>query len=119
LTAQDVRHNFMSVADFSKYRTYKWVNMGGAHPDKIMDVQIKQAVDSQLASKGMTKTDSDKADLYIGYQTAVDKLNQYFRRLRLFQLFQLRRFQPSDRSLHENTGTCRSSKFGASVASKD
>ena len=66
LTAQDVRYNFMPRTDFSKYRTYKWVNIRGAHPDQIMDAEIKQSVDSQLASKGLTKTDSDKADLYIG-----------------------------------------------------
>jgi Domain of unknown function (DUF4136) len=77
LTAQDVRYNFMPRTDFSKYRTYKWVNIGGAHPDQIMDAEIKQPVDSQLASKGMTKTDSDKADLYIGYQTAVDQEIQW------------------------------------------
>jgi hypothetical protein len=73
LTAQDVRYNFMPRTDFSKYRTYKWVNLGSAHPDQILDAEIKESVDSQLASKGMIKTDSDKADLYIGYQTAVDQ----------------------------------------------
>jgi hypothetical protein len=77
LIAQDVRYNFMPRTDFSKYRTYKWVNIGGAHPDQIMDAEIKQSVDSQLASKGMTKTDSDKADLYIGYQSAVDQKTQW------------------------------------------
>jgi Domain of unknown function (DUF4136) len=30
-----------------------------------------------LASKGLTKTDSDKADLYVGYQIAVDKEKQW------------------------------------------
>ncbi len=73
LAAQDVRYNSMPGADFSKYHTYKWVNIGGAHPDQIMDAEIKQAIDSQLAAKGMTKTDGDKADLYIGYQTAVQQ----------------------------------------------
>ena len=77
LAAQDVRYNFMPGADFSKYRTYKWVNTGNAHPDQIMDAQIKQAVDSQLASKGMTKTDDDKADLYVGYQTSVNQETQW------------------------------------------
>src|SRR4029077_1466387 len=77
LAAQDVRYNFMPGADFSKYRTYKWVNTGDAHPDQILEAQIKQAVDSQLASKGMTKTDDDKADLYIGYQTAVNQETQW------------------------------------------
>jgi hypothetical protein len=77
LAAQDVRYNFMPGADFSKYRTYKWVNTGDAHPDQIMDAQIKQAVDLQLASKGMTKTGDDKADLYIGYQTSVNQETQW------------------------------------------
>jgi hypothetical protein len=77
LTAQDVRYNFMPKTDFSKYRTYKWVKIGDAHPDQILDEEIKQSVDSQLAAKGMTKTDSDKADLYIGYQRAVDQEVQW------------------------------------------
>ena len=77
LAAQDVRYNSMPGADFSKYHTYKWVNIGGAHPDQIMDAEIKQAIDSQLAAKGMTKTDGDKADLYIGYQTAVQQETQW------------------------------------------
>ena len=77
LAAQDVHYNFMPKTDFSKYRTYKWVNVRGAHSDQIMDAEIKQSVDSQLGSKGMTKTDSDKADLYIGYQTAVQQETQW------------------------------------------
>jgi hypothetical protein len=75
---QDVKYNFMPGTDFSKYRTYKWVAIEGAsHPNQIMDQEIKQAVDSQLASKGLTKTDSDKADLYVGYQIAVDQERQW------------------------------------------
>src|SRR5262252_5715833 len=78
LTAQDVKYNFMPGTDFSKYHTYKWVSIEGAsHPNQIVDAQIKQSVDSQLASKGLTKTDSDKADLYVGYQIAVDKEKQW------------------------------------------
>ena len=50
LAAQDVKYNFMPGTDFSKYHTYKWVNVeGGAHPNQIVDAQIKQSVDSQLA----------------------------------------------------------------------
>jgi hypothetical protein len=78
LAAQDVKYNYMPGTDFSKYHTYKWVSIeGGAHPNQIMDAEIKQAVDSQLASKGLTKTDSDKADLYVGYQVAVDQEKQW------------------------------------------
>ena len=75
---QDVRHNSMPGVDFSKYHTYKWIDIeGGAHPNQIVDAEIKQSVDTQLASKGLTKTDTDKADLYVGYQIAVDKEKQW------------------------------------------
>lgn len=78
LAAQDVTYNYMPGTDFSKYHTYKWVAIeGGAHPNQIVDAEIKQAVDTQLASKGLTKTDSDKADMYIGYQVAVDQQKQW------------------------------------------
>ena len=76
--AQDVTTNAMPGTDFSKYHTYKWVNIEGqSHPNQIVDAQIKEAVDSQLATKGLTKTTGDKADLYIGYQTAVDQQKEW------------------------------------------
>lgn len=78
LSAQDVKYNFMPGTDFTKYHTYKWVLIeGGSHPNQIVDAQIKSSVDSQLASKGLTKTDGDNADLLIGYQIAVDKERQW------------------------------------------
>ncbi len=76
--AQDVRYNFVPGTDFSKYKTYKWVEVqGGGHPDPIVSDQIKQAVDSQLSLKGLSKVDSDKADLYVAYQVAVNQERQW------------------------------------------
>ena len=78
LSAQDVKYNFMPGTDFSKYHTYKWVTIEGAQQaSQIMDAQIKQAIDTQLATKGLTKTDDDKADLYIGYQIALSQDKQW------------------------------------------
>jgi hypothetical protein len=78
LAAQDVKSNAMPGIDFSKYHTYKWVDIEkGAHPNQIVDAEIKQAVDAQLTQKGMTKTDDEKADLYVGYQIAVDQEKQW------------------------------------------
>lgn len=78
IVAQDVHTNSMPGTDFSKYHTYKWVLIEGAsHPNQIVDQEIKQAVDAQLATKGLTKTDGDKADLYVGYQTATDQQKQW------------------------------------------
>lgn len=76
--AQDVKYNSMPGTDFSKFHTYKWISIeGGAHPNQIMDAEIKQAVDAQLTTKGLTKTDDEKADLYVGYQIAVDQEKQW------------------------------------------
>ena len=58
--AQDVRTNYMPGTDFSKYHTYAWVDevkgvpQVGGQPDQILDTQVKQAVDSQMAAKGLT-----------------------------------------------------------------
>jgi Domain of unknown function (DUF4136) len=76
--AQDVSTNAMPGVDFSKYHTYKWVTIEGAtYPNQIVDAQIKQAVDSQLAAKGLTKTDGEKADLLIGYQASISTEKQW------------------------------------------
>ena len=78
VSGQDVRYNFMPGTDFSKYHTYKWVGIEGAsHPNQIVDAQIKQSVDSQLATKGLTKAAGDTADLFVGYQVAVDQEKQW------------------------------------------
>jgi len=76
--AQDVSTNSMPGADFSKYHTYKWVPIDGAVvPNQIVDAQIKQSIDSQLATKGLTKTDGEKADLLIGYQISITQEKQW------------------------------------------
>ena len=76
--AQDVRYNFDKTADFSKFKTYKWVTLKDAAPlDAITDKNIKTAVDQQLASKGLTRVESDQADLYVGIQAAVGQDKQF------------------------------------------
>jgi Domain of unknown function (DUF4136) len=76
--AQDVTSNAMPGVNFAKYHTYKWVSIQGAtYPNQILDVQIKQSIDSQLAAKGLTKTDGETADLFIGYQVSIDQEKQW------------------------------------------
>jgi hypothetical protein len=78
MLAQDVSTNSMPGTDFSKYHTYKWVPIEGAsYPNQILDAQIKGSVDSQLAAKGLTKTDGETADLFIGYQASIDQQKQW------------------------------------------
>ena len=67
---QDVRYNFDNTADFSKFKTYKWITLKSEAPiDKLTDEEIKAALDAGLVRKGLTKVHSDNADLFAGYQT--------------------------------------------------
>ncbi|HET6931263.1 MAG TPA: DUF4136 domain-containing protein [Candidatus Acidoferrum sp.] len=76
--AQDVRYDFDKNKDFSKYKTYKWVPIKGADaPDELTGKKVTAAVNAELATKGLTMTDSDTADLYIGYQTAIGTEKQF------------------------------------------
>jgi Domain of unknown function (DUF4136) len=75
---QDVRYNFDKDTDFSKLKTYQWVIIKGAQqPDDITDKQIKAAVDAELLTKGLSKTDSTTPDLYLGYQVAIQTEKQF------------------------------------------
>lgn len=76
--SQDVRYNFDKDTNFSQLKTYKWVVLKDAPKlDSLRDKQIMDAVDAQLATKGLTKTDSDPADLYVGYQAGVGQEKQF------------------------------------------
>jgi hypothetical protein len=76
--AQDVKYNFMPGTDFAKYRTYKWVRVQNVqYPNQILDTQIMQAIDTQLAMKGLTKTEGDNPDLVVCYQVAVNQEKEW------------------------------------------
>jgi len=78
MLAQDVRYDFDKDKDFSKYKTYKWVPIKDAElPDQLTQKTLTSAIDSELAARGLTKTDADNADLYIGYQTAIGKEKEF------------------------------------------
>ena len=76
--AQDVRYNFDKKTDFSNFKTYKWVVIKGAQTfNSLIDQDIKDAVDAQLATKGLAKTEGESADLLIGYQGAVGQEKEF------------------------------------------
>lgn len=73
-SAQNVSYNFDQGADFSKFRSYKWVEIpGGVTLDDLTTRQLTSALEAELGMKGLAKTDSDSADLYIGYQVATSQ----------------------------------------------
>ena len=75
--AQDVRYNFDRGADFSKYKTYKWVKVkDAAQLSQLADDQVKSAIEAELAVKGLVKSDGE-ADLLVAYQAAVNQEKQF------------------------------------------
>ena len=76
-SAQKVRFNYLPGTDFSKFKTYKWVRVEKAqYPNQLIDEQIMRSIDSQLAQKGLTKTDGDP-DLVVVYQAAVNQEREW------------------------------------------
>src|SRR5215471_9707195 len=77
-TAQDVRYNFDKDTDFSRFKTYRWVELkDAAKVDTLREKNIRESIDAQLAEKGLTKTDADSADLLVGYQAGVGTEKQF------------------------------------------
>jgi Domain of unknown function (DUF4136) len=78
ISAQEIRFNFLPGTNFAKYKTYKWARVPKVqYPDQILDTQIMQAIDAQLATKGLTKSSGDEADLIVTYQAAVNQEKQW------------------------------------------
>ena len=74
---QDVSYNFDQQADFTKYKTYMWVQVKDAEQiDPLTAQQLTAAIEKQLALKGLTKATGNQADLAIAYQVAISKEKQ-------------------------------------------
>lgn len=54
--AQDVKTDYDRGADFTRYKTYSWEHVETRDP--LWVSRIKKAVDSELAAKGWTLTES-------------------------------------------------------------
>lgn len=75
---QDVRYNFDKSANFSNFKTYKWVTITDtARVNDLTDKQIIASIDAELAAKGLTKVTEDSANLYVVYQAAVGQEKQF------------------------------------------
>jgi Domain of unknown function (DUF4136) len=71
VAAQGANVNFDKNANFLQYKTYKWVTIKDAlQLDALTAEQLVATVDVELAKKGLAKSNSDKADLLVGYQMA-------------------------------------------------
>ncbi|ABM00673.1 DUF4136 domain-containing protein [Shewanella amazonensis] len=62
---------------FNQYKTYAWVEKkdddAGYHLDGLMDQRVRDAIETELAQKGFSKSEAAGADLLVNYLTKVDK----------------------------------------------
>jgi Domain of unknown function (DUF4136) len=72
--AQKVTIDYDRNADFSKYKTYAF-GQGTPAPETLMNQRIQEAIERQLAEKGLTRVENNP-DLIVVYHCAVDKRTQ-------------------------------------------
>lgn len=65
-TAQKVAVDWDHDADFSKYKTYTWIESKYPGPE-LAAKRIIAAIESQLAAKGLQKVQGAEADLAVAY----------------------------------------------------
>jgi hypothetical protein len=68
--AQKVSYDYDKGANFASYKTYA-LKDGTKVGQQLIDDRIVAAIDSELAAKGLTK--SDKPDVFVVYHVAFDK----------------------------------------------
>lgn len=75
VAAQNPTFGFDRDADFSKYKTYRWVSIESAkYLDELTADQLIGTLSVELAKKSLKKSPADKPDLYIGFQIASGNL---------------------------------------------
>ena len=67
--AQKTSYDFDSTVPFSNFRTYAWTQ-GTPAGEPFLDRRIETAIDSQLATKGLTKSETNP-DLYVRYHVGL------------------------------------------------
>ncbi len=73
-------YNFDQQADFSKYKTYQWVELKDSGLDQLNEIErraVADALDKAMAAKGLTKTDSETSDLVTGYQVGFNQQQEF------------------------------------------
>ena len=71
--AQDVAYDYAKGTDFSKLKTYSWVQGKGLN-DELNHKRIVAAVDAQLAAKGMIQAAAGTTpDVTVTYRVQFDK----------------------------------------------
>ncbi len=81
--AQQISQQYDRSADFSKYKTYRWVTVEGSSSQisQLTAPNIMNAANAQLAQKGFALVPGESpVDMYVAFQAGVDsqkELNWY------------------------------------------
>lgn len=67
--AQKTSYDFDSTVPFSSFRTYAWIE-GRPAGEPFFDRRVETTIDSQLAAKGLTKSETNP-DLYVRYHVGL------------------------------------------------
>jgi hypothetical protein len=71
-SAQKVDSYAVPGATFSQYKTYTWQRAEKAkYPERAVDEAFVQSIDAELAKKGLTRIETEDADLIATYQIAI------------------------------------------------
>jgi Domain of unknown function (DUF4136) len=71
--AQSVNYDFDRSADFSRLKTYAWID-GTGLKDDLNNKRIVAAIDAQMEAKGFTKVESSAhPDVLVAYHVDFDK----------------------------------------------
>lgn len=74
--AQTVTYNYADRVNFGEFKHYQWVNIEGASAtDPALDIEIRTAIDTQFAARGISKS-SEGSQLLIGYQVSEGRVVQ-------------------------------------------
>jgi Domain of unknown function (DUF4136) len=70
--AQAVTYDFDRTADFSKFKTYAWVQ-GTNLRDELNHERVVNAIDAQLVRKGFGKVDNANPDVLVAYHVTFER----------------------------------------------
>ena len=72
---QQVTTDYSPATSFSQFRTFALVSSPDSGAQQLLDQRVRNAVQAQLTTKGLTLADRQNADLYVGYGM-VDKTHR-------------------------------------------
>jgi hypothetical protein len=73
ISAQEIGFDFDRTVNFAGFKTYAWV-AGTNVPDQLVHQRLVNAVDAQMAMKGMTRVaPGSQPDLLVAYHATTDR----------------------------------------------